>query len=909
MREKKREKNPYKNRHMRENFPDLLQNPIHPESVNAALLNANLPGFVYLCKNDKDWTMLYLSDQCETVTGYKAKDLINNKKIAYNDIICETERANIYLLWKNTIAEKKAFEHEYRIKTAKGEERWVWERGNGVYDKRGELLYLEGYIEDITRRKQTEEKYRILAENTSDVIWTMDLNMRTSYISPSVKALLKEDPDVHIQQSLRDKMLPEDIARLGTILSEELEREREPNIDPERSRLIELQHRRIDGSFIWVEMSLKFTRDDKGKVNGILGVTRNIDERKRAELQLKGSEERYRSVFDNSLDAILLTEPNGHILSANRAACEMFGMSEEEIIRNGRSGILAPDNPNLQELLKQREKNRALSGVLFFRRGDGSVFPAEISNSVFTDSAGEQRTSLIIRDVTERKKSEEALRRSEEKYRLLVENANDGIEITQNDKIIFCNARFAEMLGYGSEEIKNVPFRNIFTESAEAELKERHRKRLEGQQVPGRYSSTFCKKDGSVIDVEVTYEIIDYRGTPATFAIIRDITELKRSQQELIRAKERAEESDRLKSAFLANMSHEIRTPMNGILGFTDLLKNPKLDSAEKEQYIRIIRKSGQRLLNTVNDIIEISKIETGQTDVLKKAVDYHDEIRDLCVFFGREAEQKGLAFFFDNPEPREKEYLDTDLSKFISIVSNLIKNAVKFTREGSVHVGYTISGNDIEIYVSDTGIGIPEERRAMIFDRFVQADITDKNAVQGSGLGLAIAKSYTELLGGSIGFWSEAGRGSRFYFRLPYHKTEPKNIRPKIQDQKIRQNKPNILIAEDDEAAALYLSIILENSADTLLRADTGETAVDLVRRHPELDIVLMDIKMPGMGGYEATKKIREFNKEIIIIAQTAHAFSGESQKALDAGCNGYVSKPVSEETLLKTIAELWNK
>lgn len=405
-------------------------------------------------------------------------------------------------------------------------------------------------------------------------------------------------------------------------------------------------------------MNLKFTHDDKGNINGILGVTRNIDERKRAELRLKESEERYRSIFDNSLDAILLTEPNERIFSANRAACEMFGMTEAEIIQGGRKGIVDIDNPALEKLLKGREKNGRVIGLLHFICSNGKRFPAEVSNSLFYDHEGNLRTSMIIRDISERRKAEEALRESEERYRLIVENANDGIEITQNDHIIFCNTRFAEMLGYTIEELQNIHFRDIFTEKANDELKERHEKRKKGEMLPGRYASTFYKKDGSIIDVEVTYEIIDYRGAPATFAIIRDITGFKRAQEELIRAKERAEESDRLKSAFLANMSHEIRTPMNGILGFTDLLKNPKLDSREKEQYIRIIQKSGQRLLNTVNDIIEISKIETGQVDIVKKAVNFHYEIQDLCTFFGREAMKKGLEFHFDNHAPSASSFI-----------------------------------------------------------------------------------------------------------------------------------------------------------------------------------------------------------------------------------------------------------
>lgn len=208
MRERKKEKAKGDNHFSRKKEAHNSMNAVNTDPALLTPLLAILPGFIYRCKNDKDWTMFYLSDQCEAVTGYPAKDFIHNKRLAYNDIIREDDRTAIYALWEKALAENRAFEHEYRIITAAGEERWVWERGKGIYNPEGQLLYLEGYIEDITRRKHTEEKYRMLAENTSDVIWTMDLNMQTTYISPSVKALLKEDPNEHIQKSLLDKMLP-----------------------------------------------------------------------------------------------------------------------------------------------------------------------------------------------------------------------------------------------------------------------------------------------------------------------------------------------------------------------------------------------------------------------------------------------------------------------------------------------------------------------------------------------------------------------------------------------------------------------------------------------------------------------------------------------------------------------------
>ncbi|MCA1761323.1 MAG: hypothetical protein LC658_16255, partial [Bacteroidales bacterium] len=257
-------------------------------------------------------------------------------------------------------------------------------------------------------------------------------------------------------------------------------------------------------------------------------------------------------------------------------------------------------------------------------------------------------------------------------------------------------------------------------------------------------------------------EIINY------VAIKEDITERKKFIEDLKIAKEKAEESDRLKSAFLANMSHEIRTPMNGILGFTELLLQPDLSSEQKEAYINIVSQSGKRMLNTVNDIIEISKIEAGIVTVDSKEVNVQVRLDEIMRFFNPEATKKGLKLTLENEVPKAVALISTDQNKIDSILTNLIKNAIKFTQAGEIRVGCKVHDKMLEFFVKDTGIGIPAERQQAVFKRFLKADILDKDARQGSGLGLSITKAYVEMLGGEIHVESINNQGSTFFFTLP---------------------------------------------------------------------------------------------------------------------------------------------
>ena len=386
--------------------------------------------------------------------------------------------------------------------------------------------------------------------------------------------------------------------------------------------------------------------------------------------------------------------------------------------------------------------------------------------------------------------------------------------------------------------------------------------------------------------------------------IMSDITDRIKGTQELKLAKEKAEESDRLKSAFLANMSHEIRTPMNGILGFLELLKEHDLSETSKTQYIEIVNKSGQRLLNTINDIIEISKIDSEQIIIQKSRFCITTLLKDLTTFFQPEVLVKGLKIQTNIPENCIE--IESDKSKLESVFTNLIKNAIKFTDKGFIDVYLELTNEQLLIYVKDTGTGIPWEKKESIFDHFVQGDTNYTRPYEGSGLGLSITKEYLALLNAEIWFKSEVGEGTTFCvtFQISDLKISKEFLHTEIAKVRPTANLQTkvILIAEDDFTSFQYLSALLQDKQFDIIWAKNGAEAVELAL-NKQIDLVLMDVKMPKLSGYEATIEILSKKPDLPIIMQTAFALSGDKEKAFDCGCVDYISKPISKQILLKRI------
>ena len=425
----------------------------------------------------------------------------------------------------------------------------------------------------------------------------------------------------------------------------------------------------------------------------------------------------------------------------------------------------------------------------------------------------------------------------------------------------------------------------------------------------------------------------------ATKALGLQIEEKEKKEIELIEARNKAEESNRHKSAFLANMSHEIRTPMNGIIGFSQLLKNFKHTDERQKKYLNMIELGGVRLLNIINNLIEISKIESGLTKMFEASCNVNEKIDYLYNFFKPEIENKGMRFFCHKSLPDSESFIKTDREKLYAIMTSLIKNAIKYSNEGTIKFGYhlniyngyndqdgtvTSTGSmntppnmfeapEMLFFVKDTGIGISPEDQKIIFERYTRVENTTIRDVEGSGLGLAIAKNYVEMLGGKIWVESELGVGSTFYFTLPYKYASdeiviPSSVKPTVIPEHLIK-KLKILIAEDDDPSAMLTTEIFKKYSSKVFYAKTGLETINVFQSHPEIDLILMDIGMPDMDGYEATRQIRRLNKEVIIFIQSAFVFDSDREKAMEAGCNAFLVKPLNRNWLYELLKEYFSK
>jgi signal transduction histidine kinase/ActR/RegA family two-component response regulator len=517
----------------------------------------------------------------------------------------------------------------------------------------------------------------------------------------------------------------------------------------------------------------------------------------------------------------------------------------------------------------------------------------------------------VKEDITERKEIEKDLIRSEKELKRAQKITHIGswYLAVETNEVVWTEELY-KMYGF-DPTLPPPPYTEhmkLFTpESWELLSNSLARTRETG--IPYELELKTIRKDGSNGWMWVRGETeFDEKGkTVGLWGATQDITQRKIIADELIKAKEKAEESDRLKSAFLTNMSHEIRTPMNGILGFTELLKEPNLSSDDLQDYIQTIQISGKRMLNTINSIVDISKIESGLMRVDINETNINEKIEFAYKFFKPEAEIKGLHLLFNNSLPAKEAFIKTDNEKVYGILANLVRNAIKFTYEGSIEFGYEKKEAFLEFYVKDTGVGIPKNQTELIFERFRQGSESHNRGYEGSGLGLSIAKSYVEILGGEIWVESEEGKGSIFYFTIPYipvseEKTEQINV-ISAEHKEVQIKNLKTLIVEDDEASYSLLTRMLHKISKEILHAITGVQAVEACRNNPDIDLVLMDIRMPDMDGNDATRQIRQFNTDVIIIAQTAYAFSGDKEKAIEAGCNDYISKPINYTLLFELI------
>lgn len=401
-------------------------------------------------------------------------------------------------------------------------------------------------------------------------------------------------------------------------------------------------------------------------------------------------------------------------------------------------------------------------------------------------------------------------------------------------------------------------------------------------------------------------------GGMAFFLIRSNRRKYEIKEKELLLQKQKAESSDKLKTSYLSNMSHEIRTPINGIIGFSEMLEDEDLEHDDRKKFVKIIIKSGERLLAIINNLIEISKIESGQMQAVKNPINLNLLMAEVFEMTSIHVKNKKVEFSYSNGLADNKSDLITDPDVLKNIWINLVSNALKFTEQGHVKFGYKVVNSAIMCWVEDSGIGIDKATRDTIFERFRQADPTIKKSFGGTGLGLAISKGYAKLLGGELWVESELGKGSTFWFTFPYSPTEPfSEISGSVLPENIKLDwsNRNILIAEDIEENFLYLETLLGKNKATVIRAYNGQEAVDTAKKNTDIDLILMDIKMPEMNGNEAMRLIKDEFPDLPIIAQSAYGFTEEKEDALKDGFDYYLTKPVRRDELFVIVNKLIDK
>ncbi len=771
------------------------------------------------------------------------------------------------------------------------------------------LRYIANVFYNALNRKDINSKLRLteftLNRFSESVFWLSAPDYRVIDVNPAACKSLGYS---------REELLEMNILDFDLKFTDAMGRKLRKVLKSEKNLTMETIHRKKSGEEFPVEIIANLIEFEG--MEYVVSFSRDITARKEAEDQLRKSEQEYRRIFENVANIFFEASLDGKLINITPSVEQITKYKREKMIGQPMEAFYF--NPSVRDsLLKELyTKGEILEHELDVKDMDGSAIPCSLNTKIIYDEEGKpERIVGSITDLRRRKLAEKQIRQ----LSTALQQSPVSVIITDTDtRILYVNDSFSRFSGLKPQELigKN-PFeitRGQVPLKRYTDLWETVR---DGNVWKGELE--YIKRDAEKVWLSITVSpVFDENDRPINFiAILEEITERKLAEQHLRKAKEEAEKSDHLKSSFLANMSHEIRTPMNAILGFSSLLKEGTLEKEQSDYYIDIINSKGRDLLRIISDIIDISRIEAGDLYIKMEPVEVFPFIREIYREFKEDTQVKSrsnLQFRLNVPEPEKKMIVNTDPSRMKQVFVNLIQNALKFTSDGFVELGFETSDkNEIRFYVRDSGIGIPEDKQKIIFDRFRQIDDSNTREYGGTGLGLAICKNLLELMGTRLSLESVEGQGSEFCFRMKYILTEKPETREKTEeftgiktDFDLRGKK--IMIVEDDGSSYLFLETFLNRFSPDIVWARTGKQAVELVRKNKDLDLVLMDIRMPEMDGLEATKRIRKTHPSLPIVAQTAYAQVTDRKLALENGCNDYLSKPISPVELTAMLAKYFS-
>lgn len=835
------------------------------------------------------------------------------------------------------------YDIEYRICLSNGTYKVVRGICQPVLDVNGKVLSLEGTGQDITEQKKiatelinakekaekSENYLNTIINNIGDPVFVKDHQSRLLIVNDAFCELFGLE-----RTDIIGKTLAEDVSaaerKSFLKIDKQVLKDGIENVNEESMTVRDEETRRI---------STRKTRfiDSDGNVF-LVGVIHDITERYKSEIAIEAAklkaeenEERFRILMLNMEAGIVVHAKDTSIIENNVRASEILGLSDDKLkgktaidpdwkfVKLDKSPLPFAEYPVNRIVNTKASIKNQLVGV-YQPDKDDIIWVTVNGFPVFNQTGEIEEIVTIFIDITEQRQQEE----DKLKAKLLLEKTEKELNEAQKlahvgswlfniktQKLEWSEESF-HIWGFDSK--KNAPHYKAVVKlihSNDIELFNNAIKETSSHGTKFDIELRICipNQEQKVVRIICQPVLSDEGEVISLVGTSQDITEQKLFDLELIKAKEKAEESDRLKSAFLANMSHEMRTPMNGILGFSELLRRKNISDKKKDIYLELIEKEGNRLLSFISNIVDISKIESNVINVDNAIFNLNSLLDELHSKYSIKLQNKGIHLIIKTELEDIDSYIETDENKLVQILSNLIENAMKFTQEGAIEFGYFLSKNQLKFYVKDSGVGIENEEQKKIFNRFTQGKL-EQTHNHGVGLGLSIVKGLIKILGGKLWVDSTKGKGSIFYFKIPYKKAvyKTKHI-PNNKVTNLEKGHFTILIVEDDQLSYLYIEACLSDFNCSVIRATNGRQAIEIINQNSSINLVLMDINMPEMDGNEALKEIRKTNKELPIIAQTGVAMSGDKEKMLKAGFDSYISKPISLNVLIATINKYLRK
>ncbi|PCH49360.1 MAG: hypothetical protein COC22_06685 [Flavobacteriaceae bacterium] len=906
-----------------------------------------------LCKNERDFPVEFVSENTLKLFGYSSSELRLNK-IPIHQVVHPEDKKRIgaeFIKLSKGEYPKGIRLSRFRIITKEEQVKWVRCNADAILNDDGEITHVQGIIEDITEKKKTEDLFfesnQRLKEQFNNtplgsIIWDLDFNVLEW--NDSAYKIFGYTSKEAIGSPIKNLITPPH-------LTSKMEEVLETFLAQKEGFKSTNENVTKNGQIItcnWYNVGL---RDIEGNLIGMASLVDDVTERINTKRIIEKSEKKYRDIFEKTIDAVLILK-NNHFIDCNKSTLKMFDYSNKQSILQLHLSKISPErqlNGESSFIKAERMMKIALeNGSNRFRwdhqRKDGRIFPAEVSLTRIDNNSKSPTIHAVIKDITERVKNEElenvlyniskaALTISNFKeFGLFVKNKLHKIIDTSNFYIALYNketdtftrpfyadekdeiesfAAAGTLTGYVVKTKKTL----MVNKDSHAELIRKGVVSLVGAETKIWIGVPLKTKEnvfGAIVVQSYINEKVYSENDVQLLEFVADqistIIQRKKAENELKIALTKAQESDRLKSSFLANMSHEIRTPMNGIIGFSELFLEAGLSEQERIKYANIVINSSKRLLSIVNDILDISKIEAGMVKLNYENVNLNKLLDNLYTFYKPKATECNLELKYIKGLENFKSTIEIDKTKLSQILTNLLSNAFKFTNEGSVEFGYQLIADNLQFYVKDTGVGIEKNLQSQIFDRFIQANVDLVKKHKGTGLGLAISKKFIELFKGEI--WMDSNnKGTTIYFTIPYIKAKTSLITSVVEDKKpifkVKKQELTILVAEDEEYNMMYIHELFSKTNFKIIEADNGKKAIDLFDKHPEIDLILMDIKMPIMDGNAAMKAIKKKKPTLPIIALSAFAMESDKKEAIKEGFDAYLTKPIDRKLLFSIIGK----